>query len=142
MRYKIFLDSNILISGIFYSGLENFLLKQDFIFITSDVNYNEVLEVAKRKSKKFGDKIVSIALEKVRESFLDMEIIKEREWSSKLDEASKYIKGQNDRKILAAVLLSNPDYFITNDKDFHTSAIKKLIKAIKTRELLEELNLL
>ena len=98
----MFLDSNVLLSGIFFSGNESLLLKQTcFDFIAADVNYNEVVIVVKRKFAKLNADILKYALEKVEDTFIDINIVEEKDWKIKLDIARKYLKG-NDQKILAA----------------------------------------
>lgn len=141
-KLKIFLDTNILISGIFFHGLESTLLKiPDVLLITSDVNYQEVVEVVRRKFKKLHREILKIALEEVGKAFEDIKIVSEREWKTRFKEADEFLSG-NDQKILAAVLFAEPDYFVTGDEDFHKPEIKKSVRVVKTRELLKELGVL
>lgn len=141
-KLKIFLDTNILISGIFFRGLESILLKTpDVSFITSDVNYQEVLDIVKRKFEKLHVNVLKIALEEVDKAFEDIQIIPKSEWQTKVKEASKFLVG-TDQKILAAVLLIKPNYFVTGDKNFYKPKIRKLIKIVKTREILKNFGML
>lgn len=143
MKPQIFLDTNVLISGIFFSGAESILLKlPNVTFVTSDVNYHEVVEVVKRKFRKLHRKILETALEEVDRALQDIKIITDEEWVKKLAEASKLLIASNDQKILAAVLTSKADYFVTGDRDFHKPKIRESVKVISTRKLLEELGIL
>ncbi len=47
------------------------------------------------------------------------------------------VGGKNDQKILAAILFSKPDYFVTGDKHFYNEKVKTKVKIRKTREILK-----
>ncbi|ODS34932.1 MAG: hypothetical protein A7316_04685 [Candidatus Altiarchaeales archaeon WOR_SM1_86-2] len=137
-RPKIFIDSNIIISGTFFSGLESTLLSmEDVDLITADICKEEVLEVTKRKFRSFGVETLRIALEEVENSFSDVIIISENDYAHNIEKAKNLIKDKvNDQKVLAAVLTIKPDYFVTCDKDFDNVEIKNKINVVKTREVL------
>jgi predicted nucleic acid-binding protein len=80
MRYKVFVDTNILLSGIFFEGNESHI--------------------------------------------------------HKLKEAESLIRHKKDVPILAAVLYTKPDYFLTGDAHFFTDSIKNMVQVITTRDLL------
>mgnify|MGYP001562697816 FL=1 len=132
----VFLDTNILISGIFFSGREAELLKLPVRFITSDINVEELREVTRRKFRKLHIKVLSVALKKIDDALYDIDIVHRDMWQSRYEEAGKYISG-SDQKILAAVLYSKPDYFVTGDKEFFSLKISEIINVIRTTELLE-----
>lgn len=135
---RVFLDTNILISGIFFSGREAELLKMPLKFMTADVNVDELNEVVKRKFRKLHIKVLNAALKEIDNALSDIEIIRKDMWQSTYKEAGNYILG-NDQKILAAVLYSKPNYFVTGDKEFFSPKILKLINVVRTTELLEKL---
>jgi len=141
---KIFIDSNIIISGTFFSGLESILLStRDIELITAEICKEEVLEVTKRKFKSFGVETLRIALEEVENSFSDIIVIPESDYIHNLSKPECLIKDKkkvNDRKVLAAVLTVNPDYFVTGDSDFDTKEIKREINVVTTRAVLERLS--
>ena len=110
-------------------------------FITSDVNVEELKEVTKRKFKKLRIKILDTALKEIDNALTDVEIIKKSIWQEELSKAEEYISTGNDQKILAAVLASKPDYFITGDKQFFNPEIRKLVNVVRTRELIENLDI-
>ncbi|MBL7206198.1 MAG: putative toxin-antitoxin system toxin component, PIN family [Candidatus Aenigmarchaeota archaeon] len=134
---RVFIDSNIILTGTFFSGPESMVLSSNFKLLTSDVCKEEVLEVVKRKFRKFGFGTEKLAVEELLKSFADIEILKANDYMHKLDISKKLLKGKNDQKILAAVLHSKPDYFVTGDSDFKTNEISKLAKVVSSRELLE-----
>jgi len=139
-KQKIFVDSNVIISGTFFPGLESVVLRiVDADIISADICYEEVLEVARRKFKNFRIEEKIIALEEVKKSFEGIKIIRENGYKGKMKEASKFVRGKNDRKVLAAVLAVNSDYFVTGDKHFHTRGVREKVKVVTTRELLRSL---
>ncbi len=70
---------------------------------------------------------------------MDIEVIKEEEYREKMDAAERCLDGENDRKVLAAVLAYEPDFFITGDGHFHNEEVEKKVDIIKSRDLLEEI---
>jgi predicted nucleic acid-binding protein len=139
-KQKIFVDSNVIISGTFFSGLESVVLRLvDVDIISADICCEEVLEVVRRKFKDFRVETKIIALEEVKKSFEGINIIRENRYKGKMKEASKLVKGKNDRKVLAAVLAVKPDFFVTGDKHFHTKKLREKIRVTRTRELLRSL---
>lgn len=115
-RIRIFVDSNIIIAGTFFSGLENILLDLIGIdIITADICKEEGIRVTKKMYKRLGVEILKIDLKDVEKSFEGMKIITEEKYKNKFKEAEKLIKKKNDQRVLAAVLAIEPDYFITGD---------------------------
>jgi len=134
---KIFLDTNILISAIFFRGNEAKLLTlPGLIFITSDTVVAELKTVILKKISSLKIESQKIALQEIENSLRDFSIVKESEYNQHLPKAYQFLKNDPDRKILAAVLASRPDYFITGDKHFHTAKIKKLVNVRYTKEIL------
>ncbi len=137
---RVFLDTNILISGIFFSGVESKLLSLSKIeFITSDIAVSELKEVVMRKFVSIKAESKRITFQEIDRALGDFRVIKENEYRGYIGEASRFVKGRNDRKILAAVLFAKPDYFITGDKHFHTEKIKEKVEVKHTQEVLKEL---
>lgn len=139
---KIFLDTDILISGIFFTGNESrVLFLPNIELITSDVAVMELKEVVSRKFASLKIESKRIAFQEIEKALGDIKVIGWRESARYLKEASELVKRENDRKILAAVLYVNPDYFITGDKHFHTAAVKKKVKVIHGRDVVRELKI-
>lgn len=134
---KIFLDTNILISAIFFRGNEAKLLTlPGLAFITSDTVVAELKTVILKKISSLKIESQKIALQEIENSLRDFFILKESEYNQHLSKVYQFLQNEPDRKILAAVLASKPDYFITGDKHFHTTKIKKLVDVKYTREIL------
>lgn len=136
----VFIDTNILISGTFFSGPEAELLNHSRPdFVTADICQKELIGVCEEKFSEFGAKTKEVALKEAKDALLDIDIIPFKEYSSELDEAKKSVKGENDRKVLAAALKVDPDYFISGDKHFHTEQVRRRLKVISTSEILKKL---
>jgi len=140
---KVFLDTNILISGIFFSGNESRLLSFPNVeLFTSDVALEELTEVVSRKFTSLKANSKRIAFQEIHKATGDIHIVSERKCAKYLSEAVALVKGENDQKILAAVLYIKPDFFVTGDHHFHTAEIKKRVNTIRTIEALKELKIL
>jgi len=143
LRKKIFVDTNIIISGIFFSGNEAKLISLEEIDLyTSDVVIEELKDVAisKFRSLKMEDK--RLALVEIERSLVDFElIITEKDYRKNILKAKELIRKEKDSRILAAVQTISPDYFVTGDKDFHNSRVKQLVKVKYTKEVLTALGL-
>ncbi|MFW5898602.1 MAG: putative toxin-antitoxin system toxin component, PIN family [Candidatus Saliniplasma sp.] len=137
---KVFIDTNIIISGIFFSGLESKILdSRDLRLVTADICREETMEVVKRKFNDLGSKSLDKVLEEVEEALMDIEFIKEEEYRSEMDFAKKCVRGENDIKVLAAVIAVEPDHFITGDSDFHKEEVEEKVDLITSRELLDKI---
>ena len=137
---SVFVDTNIIISGLFFSGLEAEILNSKGIrLITADICKEETIEVVERKFDDLSSGSLETVIHEVEEAFLDIDVIVEREYEAKIGEAGGCVKGDNDRKVLAAVLTVRPDYFITGDEDFYNDDVEERVEIVKSRELLEHL---
>ena len=63
MRYKVFLDTNILLSGIFFEGNESKIFDLvEIDLITSDDNIKELQKVVTKKLRYLKERSLEIAL--------------------------------------------------------------------------------
>src|SRR3989338_892615 len=143
LRKRVFIDTNIILSGVFFSGNDSKVLSlMDIDLFTSDLAIEEAKEVIRRKYGAFGNESCKIALEELENAVMDFAgIIQKKYYSDKIHAAKKLIDKEKDSKILAAALTINPDYFITGDSDFFKPEVKKLINVCKTKDVLRELGL-
>jgi len=127
VKRKVFVDTNVLISGIFFKGNESKLLSMSNIdLITSDVVVEELKEVVRRKLKSFKTENLKIALEEIDLALKDFtKIVKEEEYRRELKRTLKLISNKKDAKILAAALIVKADYLVTGDEDFFIPEVKK-----------------
>ena len=136
----VFIDTNIIISGTFFSGPEAELLSQSGLrLVTADVCKEELLKVTREKFDQFGSETSRVAVKEVEKSLIDIDFIPKEEYAQELEKAKTLINGENDRRILAAALYVKPDYFITGDKDFQSEEIQNILPMKSTRKVLEEL---
>jgi predicted nucleic acid-binding protein len=113
MKYKVFVNTNILLSGIFFEGNESSILDMvELDLITSEDAIVELRRVVRKRLRKY---------------------------SHKLKEAEFLIKHKKDIPILAAVLYVKPDYFLTGDAHFFTENIKSIVNVITARDFLEKI---
>jgi predicted nucleic acid-binding protein len=140
MRYKVFVDTNILLSGIFFEGNESRLLDLvEIDLITSADNVAELRKVIVKKLKYLKERSLEIALAEADRALGDIEIIHPSKYSKKMREASLLITHKKDIPILAAVLAAKPDYFLTGDTHFLTEKVKGVVSVISAKEFLEKM---
>lgn len=105
MRYKIFLDTNILISGIFFEGSESKILNMPELYlITSEDVVDELKKVTKKKLKYLGERTLEIALSEIDRALCDIEILARKKYAGELAKAKELIAHEKDIPILAAAL--------------------------------------
>jgi len=137
MRYRVFIDTNILLSGIFFEGNESKILDLvEIDLLTSEDVVDELRKVVSKKFKYLKGRTFEIALEETEKALSDIIIIPCTKYSHKLKEAETLITHKKDIPILAAVLYTKPDYFLTGDIHFFTDRIKNLINVVTAREFL------
>jgi putative PIN family toxin of toxin-antitoxin system len=137
MRYRVFLDTNILLSGIFFEGNESRVLDLvELDLITSEDVVNELHAVVRKKLKYLKERTLEIALAETEKALSDIVIIPRSKYSHKIKEAEKLIRHKKDVPILAAVLYAKPDYFLTGDGHFDEDRIKDKISVMNAKEFL------
>ena len=140
MRYRIFLDTNILISGIFFKGNESKILDMPEVeLITCEDVVYELKSVTKKKLKYLDQRNLEIALLEVDRALSDIDILPREKYLKKSLEAEALIAHKKDIPILAAALYANADYLLTGDSHFFTDKVKAKIKVKNTREFLDEI---
>lgn len=119
MRYKVFLDTNILLSGIFFKGNESRILDLvELDIVTSEDVVDELRRVVKKKLKYLQERTFEIAVSETEKALTDISIIPRSQYNHKLKEAGSLITHKKDITILAAVLYTKPDFFLTGDAHF------------------------
>jgi len=140
MRYRIFLDTNILISGIFFEGNESKVLDMPEVdLITCEDVVYELKNVTKKKLKYLDQRNFEIALLEVDRALSDIEILPKEKYLDKSLEAEGLIAHKKDIPILAAALYANADYLLTGDLHFFTDKVQSKLKVRKAREFLNEI---
>lgn len=140
MIYKVFLDTNVLLSGIFFEGNESVILDSIGLeLITSEDAVIELQRVVKKKLKYLRERTFEIAVTETEKALTDITVIPRKKYSHKIKEAGFLIKHKKDIPILAAVLYVKPDYFVTGDAHFFTDDIKSIVNVITARDLLAKI---
>lgn len=131
---RVFIDSNILFSAIAFPGsTARRVVERIFQTGTLVVCSYSIDEIKMVFARKLPHKL------DVWEEFLKTAPFELVDTPSNLKEQElPYIRDEKDIPILASVLLSQPDCFVTGDKDFHTDEIKKRIKVLTPAEFLLE----
>ena len=121
MKYKVFVNANVLLSGIFFEGNESSILDLvELDLITNEDAVVELRRVVRKKLKYLKERTFEIALAEIEKALADIVVIPRTKYSHKLKEAEFLIKHKKDIPILAAVLYVKPDYFLTGDAHFFT----------------------
>ena len=137
MRYKVFLDTNILVSGIFFEGNESKILDMTEIdLVTCEDAVEELRKVTVKKLKYLGERPLEIALSELERALSDIEIVPRTKYFKKIEIAKQLINHKKDVPILAAVLAVIPDCFLSGDAHFFTEKIKSIVKVKTAKEFL------
>lgn len=137
--YTVFVDTNILVSGIFFDGPEAELLDTRGVrLVTAEVCREELVEVAVRKADAFGVSEDG-AREMLEGALMDIDVVPEGEYEDRYDEAAGVVGEGNDGEVFACVLSVGPDYFVTGDGDFHVEEVERTAKVVETTDMLGEL---
>lgn len=140
MRYKVFVDTNILLSGIFFEGNESLILDLlELDIVTSEDVVDELKKVIGKKLKYLKERTFEIALSETEKALNDITVIPRTKYSHKVKDAEILIEHKKDIPILAAVLYSKPDCFLTGDSHFFTDEIKSVVNVMTARDFLERI---
>ena len=82
MRYKVFVDTNILVSGIFFEGNESVILDMvELDLITSEDAVVELRRVVSKKLKYLKERTFEIALAETEKALADIIVIPRTKYS-------------------------------------------------------------
>ena len=140
MRYKVFVDTNVLLSGVFFEGNESKILDLvEIDLVTSDDVVDELRKVVRKKLKYLKERTFEIAFAETEKALTDISIIPRSKYIHKLKKSGSLITHKKDVPILAAVLYAKPDYFLTGDAHFFTEKIKNIVNVLTAKEFLVKL---
>ncbi|MBS3920601.1 MAG: PIN domain-containing protein [Deltaproteobacteria bacterium] len=135
MKYKVFVDTNVLLSGIFFEGNESTVLDMvELDLITSEDAVEELRRVIRKKLKYLKERTFEIALAETEKALSDIAVIPRIKYNHKLKDAEFLIKHKKDIPILAAVLFVKPDYFLTGDAHFFNDHIKSIVNVVTAKD--------
>ena len=111
---RFFLDSNVLVSGIVFSGAERWILLAAFrgehAFVISQDVQHEVLEVMQEKFPRRREEAREVL------SLLRVEIVPRRAYARRSREFPR-LRDPRDAHVLAAAIVSHCDAIVTGDRD-------------------------
>jgi predicted nucleic acid-binding protein len=85
MRYKVFLDTNILLSGIFFEGNESKVFDiVEVELVTCEDVVDELYKVINKKLKYLKDRTLAITLSETERALGDVAILKKPKYAQKL----------------------------------------------------------
>jgi predicted nucleic acid-binding protein len=138
MKPRVFLDTNVLLSGIFFAGNESKIL--DLIeveLVTCEDVVEELRAVVMKKLKYLKERTLEIAIAEMDRALSDLAVIEKSEYAGGLRAARRLISHKNDVPILAAVLAVKPDCFLTGDSHFFSDKIMEVVNVMTAKEFLE-----
>lgn len=112
---KVFLDTNVLVSGFATRGLCADVIRlvlAEHELITADVVLNELKRVLKQKIQLQGDQIQEIL------TFLESQTVQSKPTSP----SSTPVCDEDDQWVLASALAAKAEVFVTGDKDLLDAA--------------------
>lgn len=127
---KIIIDTNTLLSGLFFRGNERKLLEAILLgkgkLVLPEHVINETRRIIERKAGKLGN--TGRALAMLGLIIEASETIAIEKYEGHLEEAKKAMRDIKDAPILAAIWSIKHDYFVTGDKDFDELQIETRAK--------------
>ncbi len=133
---RVFIDSNILISGLAFNGNEETILRLAgdnlVCLVISEAVLKEVRNVIQRK---FPELIADVdeLLTKVLWETVEFPSHEEVAY------AQTIVRDPNDAAVLASILLSKPDIALSGDKDLLTEEVKKIAPVCRCVDYLRSL---
>lgn len=133
---RVFIDSNILISGLAFNGNEETILRLAgdnlVCLVISEAVLKEVRNVIQRK---FPELIADVdeLLTKVLWETVEFPSHEEVAY------AQAIVRDPNDAAVLASILLSKPDIALSGDKDLLTEEVKKIAPVCRCADYLRSL---
>lgn len=131
------LDTNILFSGIVFSGPEAHILDMardgKFILLIPECILMETRTVILRKMPHYIS-VLSVFFDTTYFQVIGMPS------EAFIRKATELIRDPKDVPQLACALATQPDYLLTGDKDFHTPAINRYLSVVTSSQLLDILD--
>lgn len=128
---RVFVDSNILFSAIAFPGSSAWqAIRKIFEHGTLLICTYSIEEIKTVLERKLPNKVIAF------EEFL-LSVPFELVYTPFNFDNLPHIRDEKDKPILASIILSQPDFFITGDKDFFTDEIREVVNVITIEEFLK-----
>jgi putative PIN family toxin of toxin-antitoxin system len=135
---RIFIDANVLISGIVFEGNEREFLKKsiskEIQLVSSEDAISEVSKIIEMKFPEFLGVYRELLV------ILNIEIIPRKKYKDKI-KSYTVIRDKNDRHILASATEGKCEYIVTGDKDLLVLIEYENIKIVNAGSLMKSLNI-
>ena len=136
------LDTNIIISGLFWSGNESKLLElaiaEKYEAVISEFVLREAERIIKEKFSEMEEKVQPV-LSLLMKSAENYPLLAENKVVEFKNQHGEIISDKGDLVILATALEAGVDAIITGDKHFDNSEVKELIEVIDAGDALARL---
>ena len=139
---RILLDTNILVSGLVFNGNEHQILKKagrgSVILVLTDFILLEIRRVLSDKLKGY-ENLVNMFLKHTLYELIPRKLIQEP-----LSNCEGKISDKKDTHILVSVMILDPDYIVTGDRELREELNNYLNsnKAVTSTEILEILEIM
>lgn len=138
--YRWLLDTNIIISGLFWSGKESKLLElaiaEKYEAVICEFVLKETERIIEEKFSEMQNKAEPL-LKILIDSAERYPLLEEKEIITFKQKRGDIINDKNDIVILATALKAEVDAILTGDNHFHNSEVKKIIEVIDANKALE-----
>ena len=135
-KQRVLIDTNILLSGLIWSGNESHLLEMAESGEIHLLIPEFVIQEARRVMQNKFPKHVNVLDEVL--AVLNCEILKSPSKDS-VATALSLLRDPNDAQALASVIDSQPDYAVTGDKDLLTDEVQSIFPTIKCIDFLRKI---
>ena len=136
------LDTNIIISGLFWSGNESKLLElaiaEKYEAVISEFVLREAERIIKEKFSEMEEKVQPV-LSMLMNSAENYPLLAENKVVEFKNQHGEIIADKGDLVILATAFEAGVDAIITGDKHFDNSEVQELIEVIDAGDALERL---
>lgn len=140
MKLKVFLDTNILLSGIFFDGNEARVLDiVEIDLLTCEDAVEELNAVVRKKLRYLKARTLEIAQAEIGRALSDITVIPKSRYGQKLKDAERLIRHKKDARILSAVLYSAPDCFLTGDSHFFAESVQGAVRVMTATDFLRHM---
>lgn len=131
---RVFVDTNILYSGLFFEGAPRRLLllvsQGELTLLLSEYVLAELRRVIKRKTP---SRLKDLELFLSRIEYESIRLPSK----TMVERYSKFVSHKEDAPILASAILADANYVVSGDQHFHTKEIGKLVNLIECAKLVQ-----
>ncbi len=140
---RVAIDSNTILSGLFFSGNERKLLleslKGKLTLIFAEDVIEEVYDVIQGTFG--GHPNLAAAFEFLETVFAAGQLVRNEEYRKVIDAWTHHLRDPSDAPLIACATVAKADYIVTGDKDLLELGEADGIKVLRTKRLLADLKI-